>query len=252
MAKRERIAPTDNWQQLELRFTSLEQRTYELIRPVVLFGQSPAERARETGAAQRTIYRRVQRFEADGMVSLFEAQPSTPTRCLPPHLRQLIVALKAEYAGLRPNEIATICYARTGRRPSPHTVKRVLAEEPRLLLVTRRFPPFHDILDPAERRRAIIRLHAEGWNAKSIAGYLGTSRDTVHRTLQRWVTEGVQGLRNKSHARRAGGRKVTLKAIHAVRRLQQNPHLGEWRVHVALRREGISLSPRGRWDASSH
>lgn len=28
MPKRQRITPTDNWQQLELRFTSPEQRTY--------------------------------------------------------------------------------------------------------------------------------------------------------------------------------------------------------------------------------
>jgi len=80
--------PTDNWQQLELRFTSPEQRTYELIRPVVLFGQAPAERAQETGAAQRTIYRRVQRFEAEGMASLFVDPTPTPAptahRCLLP------------------------------------------------------------------------------------------------------------------------------------------------------------------------
>ncbi len=43
MPKRQRIAPTDNWQQLELHFTSPEQRTYALVRPVVLFGQAPAD-----------------------------------------------------------------------------------------------------------------------------------------------------------------------------------------------------------------
>ncbi len=244
MPKRQSLTPTDDWQQLELRFTSPEQRTYELIRPVVLFGQSPADRARDTGAAQRTIYRRVQRFASEGMRGLFDETPASPARTLPPRLRHLIVELKAEYAGLRPNEIATICYARTGRRPSPHTVKRVLAEEPALLLVQRRFPPFHDTADPTERRKAILRLHAEGWNVKSIAGYFGTSRETVYQTLRRWIVEGVRGLANKSHARPPGGRKVTLRAVHAVRRLQQNPSLGEWRVHAALRREGIVLSPR--------
>ncbi len=61
------------------------------------------------------------------MASLFDTPQPTPSRAFPPHLRHLIVQLKAEYAGLRPNEIATMCYARTGRRPSPHTVKRVLS-----------------------------------------------------------------------------------------------------------------------------
>jgi hypothetical protein len=39
-------------------------------------------------------------------------------------------------------------------------------------------------------------------------------------------------------------RKVDLKAIDAVRRLQQNPNLGEFRVHAALAQMGIHLSPR--------
>ena len=48
-------------------FTSPEQRTYELIRPVVLFGVPPKERAQETGTAARTVYRNVQRFVEHGM-----------------------------------------------------------------------------------------------------------------------------------------------------------------------------------------
>jgi hypothetical protein len=57
MSTRQRIAATDDWQQLDLLVHSPEQRTYEIIRPVVLFGHSPAERARMTGAPQRTLYR---------------------------------------------------------------------------------------------------------------------------------------------------------------------------------------------------
>ena len=50
MGTRQQIEPTDDWQQLDLLVRSPEQRTYEIIRPVVLFGRSPAERARQTGA----------------------------------------------------------------------------------------------------------------------------------------------------------------------------------------------------------
>ena len=48
-----RIAPTHDWQQLELCLRSAGQRAYELIRPVVLFGHSPAERAAHAGLAAR-------------------------------------------------------------------------------------------------------------------------------------------------------------------------------------------------------
>jgi hypothetical protein len=40
-----------------------------LIRPVVGFGQSAAERAAETGAAERTLYRQIARFDQLGMAS---------------------------------------------------------------------------------------------------------------------------------------------------------------------------------------
>jgi hypothetical protein len=60
-----------------LLFTSPEQRTYELIRPVLLFGVPPEERAEQTGAAGRTVYRHVQRFVAQGMASLFRTEPVT-------------------------------------------------------------------------------------------------------------------------------------------------------------------------------
>ena len=57
------IAPTEDWRQIELLARAPRQRTYELIRPVVLFGQSAAEPAAETGAAERTLYRQVARFD---------------------------------------------------------------------------------------------------------------------------------------------------------------------------------------------
>ena len=38
-----------------------------------------------------------------------------------------------------------------------------------------------------ERRKAIVTLHSEGWNIKSIAGYLRTYRSTVYRTLKKWI-----------------------------------------------------------------
>ncbi len=50
MPPRPRVEPTDDWRQIALLAQAPGQRTYELIRPVVLFGQSPAERAAVTGA----------------------------------------------------------------------------------------------------------------------------------------------------------------------------------------------------------
>jgi putative transposase len=170
--KRALLEPTDDWQQLQLHLDWTEQTRHELIRPVVVFGAPPIERSRQTGVSARTIYRKVNRFDELGMQSLFEAEPVEDKRQLPQVIRRAIVQLKAEYPLFRPNELATICEVRFERRPSSHTIQKILATEPRPLDVQRRFPRYAEMPDHVERRGAIVRLHAEGWNIASIAGYL--------------------------------------------------------------------------------
>jgi putative transposase len=243
-SRRTTIEPTEDWTQLQFLLTWPEQTSYELIRPVVLFGRSAAERAQQTGISRRTIYRKASRFDALGMAGLFESEPQPSPRGLPGVIRRAIVDLKAQHPAFRPNELATICFARFGRRPSPHTVKRVLQEEPSPIQTTRRYPPYDQIADPTERRLAIVRLHAEGWNVASIAAYLRTTRPTVYTTLRRWIGEGVEGLEDKPPIPKFPVRKADLAAINAIRKLQINPELGEFRIHAALLRLGIKLSPR--------
>ena len=241
--RRRRVEPTEDWGQLKLLCGWPEQVEYEEIRPLVLFGSSVAERAEETGTAERTLYRKANRFETEGIESLFASQAARRRR-LPPSIRRLIVDLKAEHPPFSLNEIAKICYARFGRAPSRHTVKKVLQEEPAPLRMIRRYPPYHEVPEPRERRLAVVRLHAEGWTVKAIAGYLRVNRDTVYQTLKRWIEEGEEGLDDRPGGRPKGVRKVTLAGMDAVRRFQKNPGLGEFRIHAALKQVGIHLSPR--------
>ncbi len=55
--KREVYERTEEWTQLQLWLKWPEQVAYELIRPVVIFGETAGERARATGANARTIDR---------------------------------------------------------------------------------------------------------------------------------------------------------------------------------------------------
>jgi putative transposase len=241
---RRHLEPTDQWEQIDLLCGWSEQRDYELIRPLVLFGAPAAERAKETGAAsERTLQRKAASFDAQGMASLFGSEHAR-RRQLPPAIRRLVVDLKAEHPGFNLNEIANAIYVRFGRRPDHKTLRRVLTEEPIPLRFVRRFPPYHEIPEPKERRAAVVALHADGWSAKAIAGYLRVGSSTVYRVLKRWAEEGPEGLEDRPHGRPPGVRKVTLKAMEAVRRFQQNPHLGEFRIHAALAQIGIHLSPR--------
>ncbi len=53
---RRRVEPTDEWEALVPLFLWPEQEDYEVIRPLLLFGSSVAERAKETGTSSRTLY----------------------------------------------------------------------------------------------------------------------------------------------------------------------------------------------------
>jgi len=240
---RQRIPATDDWQQLELRFETPGQRLYEVIRPVLLFGQLPAERAAETATHLRSVQRYLAGFEATGLAGLEAAEPQRSRR-LPAAIRQCILDLRREHPPLRVYELSTICWVRFGRRPSSATIKELLAEQPLAPRTTRRFPVFHAMTDPVARRLAIIRLRADGWNVKSIAAYLETSRFTVYDVLHRWAAEQFAGLPNKSSRPKQPATKQTLQAITTVKRLQENPELGEFRVYAALKQLGIELSPR--------
>jgi transposase len=239
------VTPTHDIEQILLLVDSPPQARYEGLRPVVLFGQSAAERARQLGVPKRTFYRRVERFDLLGMRSLFDPDPlPMPRPTLAPHLRQLLVDLKAEYPPFSLRELATICYVASGRKPSHHTVQRVLAHGPAPSRRHRRYLPYGQIPDPEEARLAIIRLHAEGWRVGSIAGHLQIHRTTVYRILRRWVHEGVAGLADKPHTRNRRALKTDLATLNTVRALQQNPELGAFRIQAALRQLGIRLSER--------
>jgi len=239
--KRPRIEPTDDWQELLPLFWWPEQLEYERLRQPVLFGSSVAERAEETGVSERTLQRRIQSFETEGMEGLFEAETAKRRR-LPPNIRRLIVDLKAEYPPFNLNEIANVVGACFGRRIDVRSVRRVLEEEALPLKMGRNYPRYHEMEGPGERRAAIVELRVDGWSVKAIAGYLGIHRSTVYRTLERFKEKGTAGLEDRPHGRPAGVRKVDLRAIEEVRKLARNPQIGAFRVHAALKQQGINLS----------
>ncbi len=241
-----RLEAMRQWLDTDRRCQWPEQKRYEVLRSVVLYGQSPAERALETGVPRSSLYERVKRFRQLGMISLFTdvataQRPRTPS--LPPDMRQFIVDLKAEYPPFRPNEIATICGRVFERRPSPHTVQRVLADGPPPARTVRRFPLYHE-MTPEAAKRAVITLHVDGWNGKCIGAYLGTSRQTVHTILRRWVEEGWLVLDEKARGPKPGFRAVDFPTMAQIKKLQENPRLGAFRMHGALTQLGIHVSVR--------
>src|SRR5712692_11264649 len=99
-SKRPRHERTHDWGKIKQWTLWPEQQLYEHLRPIVLFGETAGERAKETDAPQRTLSRKADDFEQHGMLSLFASQnprePAETARSLSPALRQLIVDVHAE------------------------------------------------------------------------------------------------------------------------------------------------------------
>ncbi len=189
--KRPRVEPTDDFQELLPLCWWPEQVEYERIRQPVLFGSPVNERAEETGVSERTLQRRIESFEKDGIEGLLSTEKARKRR-LPPNIRRLIVDLKVEYPPFNLNEIANIVRACFGRRLDVRSVKRVLDEEARPLRLQRNYPRYHEMeaASPGEARAAIVELRVDGWSVKAIASHLEVSTITVYRTIARWLKRG--------------------------------------------------------------
>ena len=238
--KRPRVEPTDDFQEILPLCWWPEQVEYERVRQPVLFGTSITERAGQTGVSRRTLQRRIARFSEEGMEGLFQTEAAKRQK-LPPNVRRFIVDLKAEYPPFNLNEIANVVRACFSRKPDVRSVERVLDGAARPLRLERNYPRYHE-MDSAEGRAAVVELRVDGWSAKAIAGYLGIGRSTVYEILKRFEEEGAEGLADKPHGRPSGVRKVTLAAIEEVRKLAQNPQIGAFRSHAALKQKGFDLS----------
>jgi hypothetical protein len=89
----ERRESSHDWQQIQPLLKDPAQIQYEILRPVVLWGQTPKERGAETGVSPRTIYYRANLFDQAGMASLLPAAPppaipKQDKRTLPPDMRK--------------------------------------------------------------------------------------------------------------------------------------------------------------------
>jgi len=248
--KRNRRERTDEWASIKQWTLWPEQELYEQIRPLVLFHETAGERAKEIDVPQRTLARKADEFERYGMASLFSSGEQGGARetgkTLPAEIRQLIVDLHSELPSMSWREIAEVCYIRYARRPDHKNVKHIATATPAPSLQARRYQPWHQIPDPAERKLAAIRLHAEGWSITSIAEYMQTSRHTIYDTLQRWTEEGVRGLDAKPKTNK-GVRKATLSVRNEIRKLQENPRLGRIPRPYGALAHGNRGQPRNLW-----
>jgi hypothetical protein len=101
-------------------FIDLLQHDYEVVRPIVLFGDTTAEHCRQTGIDRTVIGDKARRFITDGMIGLTDGrtQPRPSNGPIYPEaLAGYIIYLKPRYPPFACVKSSTFCFANSVTKP---------------------------------------------------------------------------------------------------------------------------------------
>jgi transposase len=247
------VEPTAEFAQLQLGFVDQLQWRYEVIRPLVLFGDRTApQQAQETRTHPETVRQLRRRFRQQGMLGLLPADVEVVPRArvspIPAAVRQEIGRLKALYPDFRYRELARIVFCKVGYPIDDKTVKKLWHQSP----VPSSQPPlelwdYHTHPDRYQVRLQMVKLYYQGWAKRSISRFLKVSRPTVNAWIARFEAEHFLGLLDKPRGPKEPPRKIWLPLMVQVYHLQKaHPDAGEFRIWSLLARSDVSVRTIGR------
>jgi hypothetical protein len=70
--RRDGVSAAEDFAQYKLQFVDYIQHDYEVIRPIVLFAETIAERSRQTGIERTSVGDKARRFVMEGMLGLVD------------------------------------------------------------------------------------------------------------------------------------------------------------------------------------
>jgi transposase InsO family protein len=233
---------SEEFAQLRLKFIDPIQHNYEVIRPVVLFSETIAERSRQTDLERRRIGEKAQRFVLKGMLGLADQRAEKSSgqfHQYPEAVATHILYLKQLYPPIHYREIVRIVARKFGYKTNHHTVKSFLERYPIPVQLKLDFPHFHDFEDPYQARWQVVRMWVEGWNRRSIAGCLKLSRRQVGRIIKAFEQDGFVSLEDqRTRPPNHPANQLTLPFLKEVLDLQQEyPRAGRFRVQGLVEQE---------------
>ena len=232
--------------QLQLHFVDQIQWRYELIRPLVLFEDRPAQqRAHETQTHPETVRKLRRRFQHQGRLGLLlhdvTAVPKEKTPRVSVAVVEEIARLKALYAGFHARELVRLVFSKLRERIDHKTAQRLWHQSAVATQETLPLRDYHTHPDRYQARLQVIKLYAQGWEKISMSRFFHVSRPTVDAWIKRFETEHFAGLLTKSSAPKAPARKVWLPLMMEGYHLQKrHPDAGKFRIWSLLAPPEIS------------
>ena len=239
------ISDADNPQRL---FNDPTQTRYEIIRPVILGRDRTAtQRAQETGTHPETVGRLKRRFEQQGMLGLLpetlEVVPVGRRRRVPAEVVEELQRLKGLYQGFGYRELARIIFHTTTHHITDQTAKRLWEDlppdSPRQLPLL----DYHSYPERPEARLKVLELYAQGWKKLSISRFLRVSRPTINEWIERFESDNLESLEDKSRAPKTTVRKAWLPTMVEIYHLQKrHPDAGGFRIWSLRGKSDLSVS----------
>jgi transposase InsO family protein len=233
------VSAAEEFAQYQLHFIDYIQHDYEVIRPIVLFAETMAERSRQTGLERTTIGDKARRFVQEGRLGLVDQRAGHAGRQghrYPDAVAAYLLYVKQLYPPLHDRELVRIVQRKFGYKTNHHTVKAFLARHAGPVQLEMPLLAFAEFADAYHARWTVVRLWAEGWNKKSIAGGLQMARSHVYASIDAFVRDGFAGLEDqRAHPAPPLDTQLTLPFLKEVLDLQQAyPRAGRFRMHGLL------------------
>ena len=233
------MSAAEDFDQIRKQVIDPLQHDYELIRPIVLFGETASERSRQTGVERTVIGDKARRFVEDGISGLTDRRTqATPGEGSidPEGIAGYILYLKQRYPPIHLREIERIFARKFGDKTNHHTLKRFLKPYETPLQLELDLTTFSSYADAYQARWTVVRMAQEGWNKKSIADCLKLSRRHVYTILEAFAKAGFEGLEDhRTRPPHPPGNQLNLPFLKTVLDLQHEyPRAGRFRIHGLL------------------
>ena len=237
--------------QIRQYFIDPIQHDYEVIRPIVLFAETAAERSRQTGVERTVVGDKARRFVLEGMEGLRDRRteargPQTPV--YPEAIAGYILYVKQLYPPIHLREIERIVLRKFGYKTNHHTLKRFLEPYDTPLQLELALPTFATFADAYQARWTVVRMAVEGWNKTSIAACLKLSRAHVYTILAAFERDGFASLEDqRTRPPQHPENQLSLPFLKEVLDLQQAyPRAGRFRIHGILTQQRDEPPPSER------
>jgi transposase InsO family protein len=245
------VSAQEEFAHIRQQFIDPIQYDYEVIRPIVLFAETAAERSRQTGVERTVVGDKARRFVLAGMLGLTDRRAETAGRkghTYPDAIAGYIVYLQQLYPPIHLREMARIGQRKFGYKTNHHTLKRFLAPDNTPIQRALGLTTFATFAAAYQARWTVVRMAYEGWNKKRIADCLKLSRTHVYTILEAFARDGFAGLEEqRTRPPQHPDNQLTLPLLKEILDIQREyPRAGRFRVHGILAQQHAEPPPSER------